>query len=140
MAKTGQFLSVELDISRAQTALSGTSKSLVTISRQTLGIIGRGTVDVVKKEIRATTKRRSGELLRSYRYKVKKDGSEMNVFPKGIKGENIFSKVMALSYGTENGRLRPRGFVQKGNNYIEGSEYEASIDRMIDRELAKYWS
>ena len=72
--------------------------------------------------------------------RFKKDGSEMNVFPKGIKGENIFPKVMALSYGTENGRLRPRGFVQKGNNYIEGSEYEASIDRMIDRELAKYWS
>ncbi|MBR1722458.1 MAG: hypothetical protein IJ727_08290 [Treponema sp.] len=42
MAKTGQFISVEADVSRAKAALSGTSKSLASISRQIMGIIGKG--------------------------------------------------------------------------------------------------
>lgn len=141
MAKIGQFLSVEADVSRAQSALSGTTKSLVSISRQTMGIIGRGAVSVVKKEIKATTQKRTGELLKAYRYKVKKDGSEVNVFPKGIKneGREIFPKVMALNYGTKNGRLKSRGFVQVSERYAESRAYEADIDKMIQKELAKYW-
>lgn len=141
MAKSGQILSVEVDVSKAKQALSGTSKSLVSISRQSLGIIARGTVTVLKKEIRATTDKITGELLKAYRYKVSKDGSQANVFPKALNGERtIFPKVMALSYGRKKDALKPRGFVQKGEEYVEKGRYEDELQKMIDRELDKYWS
>lgn len=141
MAKSGQILSVEVDVSKAKQALSGTSKSLVSISRQSLGIIARGTVTVLKKEIRATTDKITGELLKAYRYKVSKDGSHANVFPKALNGERtIFPKVMALSYGRKKDALKPRGFVQKGEEYVEKGRYEDELQKMIDRELDKYWS
>jgi len=135
------FFSIKADISEAQAALSGTSKSLASISRQTLGVIARGAVATVKKEIRSTTQKRTGELLRAYRYKVKKDGSEVNVFPKALNGEeSIFPKAMALSYGTNDGRIKPRGFVQKGEDYVDKGGYEPEIQKLIDKELAKYWN
>ena len=140
MAKTGSFLSVEADISRAQTALAGTSKSLASISRQAMGIIGKGVRNETIKAIRITTNKRTGELLKAYRYKVKKDGSEVNVFPKALNGEGtIFPKVMALNYGTSNGRLKALGFVQSGEKYAESNAYESEIDKMIQKELDKYW-
>lgn len=141
MSKSGQILSVEVDVSKAKQALSGTSKSLVSISRQSLGIIARGTVTVLKKEIRATTGRITGELLKAYRYKVSKDGSKANVFPKALNGERtIFPKVMALSYGRKKDTLKPRGFVQKGEEYVDKGRYEDELQKMIDRELDKYWN
>lgn len=140
MAKSGQILSVEVDVSKAKQALSGTSKSLVSISRQSLGIIARETVAVLKKEIRTTTGKVTGELLKAYRYKVSKDGSQANVFPKALNGEKtIFPKVMALSYGREKDGLKPRGFVQKGKEYVEKGSYENELQKMVDRELDKYW-
>lgn len=140
MARTGQFLSVQADVSRAQAALSGTSKSLVTISRKTMGIIGKGVANKIRGEIKALTNKRTGELLKAYRYKVKRDGSEVNVFPKALNGEkSIFPKVMALSYGTKDGRLKALGFVQAGDRYAESGDYAAELDKMIQKELDKYW-
>ena len=132
--------SISADIRGAQEALAGTSKSLLTISRQTLGAIARGTVSVIKKEIGATTEKRTGELLKAYGYKVRRDGAQANVFPKALRGgDTIFPKAMALSYGTKNGRLAPRSFVQKGISYADGGDYEQAVQKLIDRELAKYW-
>ena len=140
MAKTGQFISVEADVSRAKAALSGTSKSLASISRQIMGIIGKGVKKETVKAIKALTQKHTGELLKAYRYKVKKDGSEVNVFPKALNGEeSIFPKAMALSYGTNDGRIKPRGFVQQGEKYAESGAYESDIDKMILKELDKYW-
>lgn len=141
MAQTGQLLTVEADVSRAQAALSGTSKRLVSISRQTLGIIARGTVKTIKAEVRALTTKRTGELLKAYRYKVKKDGSVANVFPKALSGKDtIFPKAMALSYGTNDGKLKALGFVQSGEKYAESGAYQSEIEKMIQKELNKYWS
>lgn len=133
--------SVKADIEEVQKALSGTRKSLKSISRQTLGIIARNTVKVIKKEIKATTTRRTGELLKSYRYRIRRDGKQANIFPKALNKEStIFPKVMALSYGRKNDRLRPRGFVQKGMEYTEKGDFEPELQKMINKELAKYWS
>lgn len=140
MARTGQFLTVEADISRAQVALAGTSKSLLSISRQTMGIIGRGVANVTTQAVKSSVEKVTGEMWKAYRYKVKKDGSEVTVFPKALKGnKNIFPKAMALNYGTKDGRLKPRGFVQAGERYAESNAYEAEIDKMIQKELSKYW-
>ena len=51
----------------------------------------------------------------------------------------IFPKVMALNYGTSNGRLKALGFVQAGEKYAESNAYESEIDKMIQKELDKYW-
>ena len=132
--------SIRADVTAAQDALAGTSKSLLTISRQTLGIIARGTVSVLRREIKSTTERRTGELERSYRYKVRRDGTQASVFPKALRGgDTIFPKAMALSYGTADGRIRAHGFVQKGAAYAAGGGADGEIQRMIDRELDKYW-
>lgn len=140
MARTGQFFLVEADISKAQEALAGTSKSLLSIQRQTLGIIGKRVRNETVRAIKSTVQKRTGELFKAYRYKVKKDGSEVNVFPKSQKGNgSIFPKAMALNYGTKDGRLKPRNFVQAGEKYAESSRYEADIDKMIQKELDKYW-
>lgn len=71
----------------------------------------------------------------------RRDGAQANVFPKALRGGNtIFPKAMALSYGTKNGRLAPRSFVQKGISYAEGGDYEREVQKLIDRELTKFWS
>lgn len=136
-----RFISVEADVSEVQDALAGTSKSLVSIRRQMLGIIARGVSKETSKAIRATTEKRTGELRKAYRYKVRRDGSEANVFPKGLKGSDrsIFPKVMALNYGTVDGRLKPLGFIEQGEKYAESDKYSADVDKMIQRELKKYW-
>ena len=51
----------------------------------------------------------------------------------------IFPKAMALSYGTGDGRIKPRGFVQKGSEYVEKGGYDSEIQKLIDKELSKYW-
>lgn len=136
-----QFISVEADIKNAQNALSGTKKSLKAISKKALGVIGRGTVKAIKTAIKGSgLKKRTGELLKSYRQKVKKDGSSMTVFPKALNGEkSIFPKIMALSYGSEKRNLKALGFVQKGSEYVEKGNYSEEIDKMVKKELEKYW-
>lgn len=134
-------LIVKTEIAEVQNALSGTKKSLTSISKQALGVIAKGTVKTVKNEIRALTTKRTGELLKAYRYKVTKDGSQAKVFPKALAGnKSIYPKVMALSYGRKKDGLKALGFVQKGQDYVEKGSYETELQKLIDKELSKYWS
>ena len=143
MAK--EFLNVSVDVENAQKALSSTSKSLKSISRQTLGIIGRTTAKAVKDAVRSSDMNRdTGEMLKAYRYKVKKDGSSVTVFPKAItsKESEIFPKTMALSYGTYKGVQNAHKafrFVQKGNEFVESGAYMDEVNKMIQKQLDKYW-
>lgn len=148
MAKTGQILSVELDIKEVQEALSGTSQSLVSIKKQTVGIIARGTAKTVTNAIKATDlNKRTGELLKAYRYKVKKDGSEANVYPKALKSDStIFPKAMTLSYGhtgptkrAKNWNIKALGFVQTGKTWVDTGSYMKDVEEMVDKQLTKYW-
>lgn len=142
-----EFLSIEADISEAQKALAGTNKSLKSIKRQTVGIVARGAVKQIKAVINATTQKQSGELAKAYRYKVKRDGSEANVYPKALKSNNtIFPKAMTLSYGhsgptkrAANWNIRALGFVQSGKAWIASGSYMDDIENMVDKQLQKYW-
>lgn len=145
-----QFLSIQTDISEVQDALAGTSKSLKSIQKSVLRIAAKGTANAVKAAIRTSDlNRRTGELQKAYTYKVKKDGSEANVFPKALNSHDrtIFPKAMTLSYGHSGPTKRakawfiaPRNFVQAGDQYAESGKYMDEIQKYIDKELDKYWS
>lgn len=141
------FIDVSVDISYAQKALSGTSKSLVSIRNQALGIIGKYGVKAVKSAIRTSgLKKRTGELQKAYVRKLNRRKGEENLYPVslGDRKKAIFPKAQALSYGARNAKkpkwkITGKGFVQKGWEAVEGGSYSAEIDKMIDKELKKYW-
>lgn len=136
----GAFISVEADVQGAQKALEGTKKSLKSIQSGVFRIVARGTVKAIKSGIRASgIKRRTGELLKCYRYKVRKDVSEVNIFPK-VKGDSrIFPKVYVLNYGLSGTRHRPYSFIEKGEKFTEGNSYDNEINKFVQKELTKYW-
>ena len=142
-----QAFYIETDVSQVQQALLETSQSMTSIQRQTLGVISRGTVKVIKAAILETTTKRTGELAKGYRYKIKKDGTEANVFPKTDDwGSSIFPKAAVLSYVHEGPTKRaksftvyPRGFVQAGKAWVDSGGYSSDLDKMIDKQLTKFW-
>lgn len=142
------FIDVSVDISYAEKALAGTSKSLVSIRNQVLGIVGKHALKAVKSAIRTSgLKKRTGELQKSYIKKLNRKKGEENLYPVslGDRKKTIFSKAQALSYGAEKQYkkkkwvIEGKGFVQKGWETAEGDSYRAEIDAMIRKELKKYW-
>ena len=145
-----QILATEVDVSAVQDALSETSKSLKSIQRSTLRIVARATAKTVRAAIITSDLHvRTGELRKAYTYKLKRDGTEANVYPRALTNgdRTIFPKAMTLSYG-HNGptkrardwRIAPRGFVQRGQQFAENGGYMDEVQALIDKELEKYWS
>ena len=145
-----QILATEVDVSAVQDALSETSKSLKSIQRSTLRVVARATAKTVRAAIISSDLHvRTGELRKAYTYKLKRDGSEANVYPRALTNgdRTIFPKAMTLSYGHNgptkrfrNWRIAPRGFVQRGQQYAENGDYMDEVQKLIDKELEKYWS
>ena len=147
---TGQLVATEVDVSAVQDALSETTKSLKSISKATLRVVAKATAKTVRAAIISSDLHvRTGELRKAYTYKVKRDGSEANVYPRALTNgdRTIFPKAMTLSYG-HNGptkrardwRISPRGFVQRGQQFAENGGYMDEVQELIDKELEKYWS
>ena len=140
----------EVDVSAVQEALSETTKSLKSIQRSTLRVVARATAKTVRAAIISSDLHvRTGELRKAYTYKLKRDGSEANVYPRALTNgdRTIFPKAMTLSYGHQgptkrarNWRIVPRGFVQRGQQYAENGDYMDEVQKLIDKELDKYWS
>lgn len=145
-----QILATEVDVSAVQEALSETTKSLKSIQRSTLRVVARATAKTVRAAIISSDLHvRTGELRKAYTYKLKRDGSEANVYPRALTNgdRTIFPKAMTLSYGHQgptkrarNWRIVPRGFVQRGQQYAENGDYMDEVQKLIDKELKKYWS
>ena len=145
-----QILATEVDVSAVQDALSETSKSLKSIQRSTLRVVARATAKTVRAAIISSDLHvRTGELRKAYTYKLKRDGTEANVYPRALTSgdRTIFPKAMTLSYGHQgptkrfrNWRIAPRGFVQRGQQYAENGDYMDEVQKLIDKELDKYWS
>ena len=147
---TGQMTVTKIDVSEVQEALAETNKSLKSIQRSTLRVVARATANVVRSAIVSSNLHvRTGELRKAYTYKLKRDGSEANVYPRSLTNgdRTIFPKAMTLSYGHDgptkrfrNWRIAPRGFVQRGQQYAENGDYMDEVQALIDKELEKYWS
>ena len=145
-----QILATEVDVSAVQDALSETSKSLKSIQRSTLRVVARATAKTVRAAIITSDLHvRTGERRKAYTYKLKRDGTEANVYPRALTSgdRTIFPKAMTLSYGHNgptkrfrNWRIAPRGFVQRGQQYAENGDYMDEVQKLIDKELEKYWS
>ena len=145
-----QILATEVDVLAVQNALSETSKSLKSIQRSTLRVVARATAKTVRAAIISSDLHvRTGELRKAYTYKLKRDGSEANVYPRALTNgdRTIFPKAMTLSYGHQgptkrfrDWRIVPRGFVQRGQQYAENGDYMPEVQKLIDKELEKYWS
>jgi len=142
-----ELISVEADVAGVEEALKGTAKSLVTIKRQAVGIIAKGAVKQIKAVIETTTEKRTGELSKAYKYKVYKDGSQANVFPKALNSKStIYPKAMTLSYGhigptkrANSWNIKALGFVQSGKAWVDSGAYMPELNNMVDKELDKYW-
>lgn len=135
---SSNFIVVEVEVGEVFEALRGTSKSLKSIQKQSLGIIARKGLKALKMRIKETIRhpeRSTGELQRAYRYKVRKDGSEVNIFPKAKGGSRIFPKAFMQNYGYE----KPKAFVQYAENVIKNHDYENDLQKMVDKTLEKYW-
>lgn len=140
------WISVEADVKEVQQALSETNKSLTSIQRQSIAVIAKGTVKAIKQGIRENVGKRSGELLKCYGYRVKRDGSSGSVYPRGKSGSAIFPKAFIQNYGHTGATKRaqewtvaPKAFIQKGERYIESASYTQELQRLVDKNLAKYW-
>lgn len=156
------FINIKANVEDVQERLSETSKSLKTIRRQTVGIAARTTVKQIKTIIRQTTKSRTGELRKTYGYKVRKDGYRASIYPKttGERNHLILAKIATLDQGNDifpDGRTwlqvngngyyaRPksvhiaaRRFVESGEKFAENGSYMAEVEKMIQRELKKHW-
>ncbi len=140
----GKFIEISADISGAQQALAGTRKSLVSIRNKVLLIAGSHALKAVRSAIRTSgLRKRTGELQKSYVRKLNRRKGEVNLYPVSLdRTRTIFSKAQALSFGGKSKRTRwalaGRGFVEKGWQAAEGG-YQAEIDKMIQKELSKYW-
>jgi len=147
---TGQLITAQIDVSPVQEALAETSKSLKSIQRATLRVVARATAGKVRAAIiQSDLHVRTGELRKAYTYKLKRSGNEAIVFPRALTSgdRTIFPKAMTLSYGHNgptkrfrNWRITPRGFVQRGQEYAENGNYMDEVQKLIDKELEKYWS
>ena len=115
----------EIDVTPVQEALSETTKSLKSIQRSTLRVVASATAKTVRAAIISSDLHvRTGELRKAYTYKLKRDGTEANVYPRALTNgdRTIFPKAMTLSYGHDgptkrarNWKIVPRGFVQRGH-------------------------
>lgn len=148
MAKSN-WIVVEAEVAEVQKALEGTSKSLTSIQKQALGIIARQGVKTIRQKIRQTIEHKSrstGELQKAYAFRVKKDASEANIFPKGVAGSKIFPKAYVQNYGysgptarAKEWNVKPKGFIEQTENFLDTSNFEEELGKMIDKVLSKYW-
>ena len=149
MAKSGNWIVVEAEVSAVQKALEGTSKSITSIQKQALGIIARKGVKDIRQRIRESIihkDRSTKELQKAYAFRVKKDGSEANIYPKGTSGSKIFPKAYINNYGYSGATSRakewnvaPKAFVQQTENFLDSTSFDAELSKMIDKTLSKYW-
>lgn len=144
MAKKSQWIVVEAEIDAVQKALEKTSKSFTSIQKQALGIIARQGVQFIRRDIKSTIlhpERSTGELQKSYGFRVRKDGSEANIFPKGANGSKIFPKAFINNYGidTEKMKRKPKGFIEKTENLLDERNFDDDLTKMVNKTLDKYW-
>lgn len=144
-----KWISVEAEIGEVQKALAGTSRNFTSIQKQALGILARNTVRTLRNAIKTGIKdksRSTGGLQKAYGFRVKKDGSEANIYPRGASGGEIFPKAFVQNYGYEgptvrakNWSVKPKGFVQQAELKLQGNDYNSELNKMIDKVLAKEW-
>lgn len=142
-----QWIVVEAEVAEVQKALAGTNKSFTSIQKQALGILARNTVAKMKPFIASSLlhpEKSTGELQKAFGFRVKKDGSEANIYPMGKAGSKIFPKAMVQNYGYDKSDTKwkikkPKAFIQFGENLLASKAFDEQLSQMVDKNLKKYW-
>lgn len=147
-------VNVSVDVSGAVDSLKEFGSSFPNIQKKALRVIGQGAVKEIKKAIRLTTKKRTGGLRKAYKYKVSKDGDYVTVYPsKKVSPhlKKIVPIVSALNYGADTSRrtdrragiqrksIAGRGFIEKGESFLQGRGYMPGINKMVQQEIKKFF-
>lgn len=136
---TGELLEVKVTKEAVEKALAGTRLSMKSIRNKTMSVIGRGALKAVKSGIKETLQKRTGALLKSYVYKK----GVVRIDPRIPNGSDTFRKVYTLNYGysgaVARAHNRPHSFVQRGEEYVKSGGYMGDVQKMVDKELKKYW-
>lgn len=151
-------------------ALKQTAKSVPSITKQMMTVIGKGSAKATNDMLKATTRGRKGfighrwpyDVTRAYTYKATSGG--VSVYPKKVdktRANDLTVPVMAtLNYGAEikavkakylgisgDGyharvkavRVPGKYFVEAGKRYRDSDKYERDLDKIIEKELKKFW-
>ncbi len=138
-------INISVDVKEVQEALKGTALSLERIQKKTIAVINKGVLKAIKSAYRSTLKpknairyERTGALYKAL--KSSNNGETGNVFPRALSNGRNWAMGIAciLNYGAKNGK-QPRGFIQKGELYAQNGSYMAEVEKMVDKELDKYW-
>lgn len=145
----GNWIVVEAQVDEVQKALAGTSKSMRSIQRQAVGIVARKGVRLVRKHIRqaiADRSRSKGALAKSYGFRVRKDGSQASIYPRGEAGSSVFPKAFVNNWGhtgptkrAAEWKVAPKGFVQRTEEELSSDSFRAELGAMVDKVLRRYW-
>ena len=158
------MVEIKLDTSEVEKALETTILSHKQIMRKTLSAIGKKQAKAFNSAIASSVGTVSGELRKSYKYKVHVDDEveKVTFFAKGNnQTKTIYPKLMALNYGATVKPLKKKvlhfqkgsnwfttyGFNLPGKHFLEGAwegyagsgAYQTDVENMINKELQKYW-
>lgn len=134
------MISIKASVDSVQKKLKETSASIPAITRKCLQLISRRASQEVKSGIRASTHVRTGQFLKAYTFHVKKDGLSATVYPRNYNSKNrqwAAGLSSILNYGTKDGRIKPRAFVERGERYLQYGVYEYDLQNIVDQEIKK---
>lgn len=139
----GDLLEIDVNAKRVQEALKGTRLSMKTIGKKTFRVIGQGVRQAINKSIRQTTTKRTGALLKAYKYYPTSAGGIVRVDKNIPNGDDMFRKIYALNYGYSGpvgrARNRPHSFIERGEEYLASGQWVGKLDKMVEKEIKKYW-
>lgn len=137
------LLEIDVKTEEVQKALAGTRLSMKSIGRKTFSVIGRGVVKAINTAMKATLHKRTGALFKAYKQYPTKSGCIVRVNKHIKNGADMFKKIYVLNYGYSGpvGRAhnKPHSFIQAGEAYKDSGKWAGELDKMVDKELRKYW-
>lgn len=155
---------IKSEIQKAQQLLEKTGANQHTIRKKILRTVGSGSAKAIGKQIRQSTKKKTGEASKAYVYKVKDNQriSHVTMFAYGKdKSKSIYPKIMTLNYGATilpvKGKtllIKGRGFFARSKSvtitgrfflqkawsaYIESGSFTSDMQKVVDKEIEKFW-
>jgi len=149
------FLNIQVDVSGAEEYLRDTSLTIPQIEKKVLRLVGKLAARQTNTALKSSVHAKSNSVLahrypykmtQTYKYGKVKNHS-LSIFPNKVEGGSrndlIIPVSMTLNYGYDAGNRRGphvvgRGFVQAGENYLQGGRYMPEVQNLVDKEIEKY--
>jgi hypothetical protein len=162
-------LDIKVDVESVIKKLEETGKSDTALTKKVLRLLGSKGVSIVRRRIRGSLRKRTGQLLRDAMYVVPKSKNKMYAvikFRYTAKSERGWTpstvKAWANEYGTIIRAKNSKSLVVQGSagafrrvkeatiparpffvpaisSYFQSGAYRQDVSAMVDKELAKLW-